>query len=74
MLAFSKRLQVNTCIVRNASHYLQSGGRNSFNLSAFRLQDLGIDFEVRMAGWIRSIDFYNDLAEWTSVEMVEGIG
>ena len=44
-----------------------AGTRNSCNLSNFCLQDAdGRD--------IRSINFYDDLAKWTAIEVIDGIG
>jgi len=67
----------------DTSNYLQSVGTPEGglptretgtcpDLSEFRLRES--DLAVWMAWWIRSVDFYDDLAKWTAVEVIEGVG
>ena len=52
-----------------------AGTRRTFNLSKFCLQDVDHP-AIRSADGrvIRSIDFYDDLAKWTAIEVIDGIG
>ena len=54
---------------------MPAGTSNSFNLSKFCLQDVDHP-AIRNANGrvIRSIDFYDDLAKWTAIEVIEGLG